>query len=781
MSATKASDARSRALFVLGWLAVWLAQVLPARVIADDALDPSWSQALGRFFAQRLQIGVDYVFTYGPLGYFSTNVYEPSVFWHKLLGWEIGWRLLASWFVARALWRVSGRVERALAFALLVLVPLVFDAWAFAVIVAVTTLLAERERSGPWLRAAGFALLSSLALVKFTFAAAAGACALALALQSLEREGPRALARDLGLCAASGLALWFAAGQGLANLWPWLQNSLRIASAYNEGESKPAGALANAIGFAALGLCWLLAAQGALARPRERGRLAVGAALAAAVFLSFKAGYVRGDDHTSYFLGFVLVAGWLLPRAEGTGARLRTAASALLAALALVGIVTAPEEEDISAPALLGDFAARLPLNVHDVFLPLASRATLEAARAERAQRFDLPRIRERVGTDPIDVVNFHQGVALLNGLNYVPRPVFQSYVAFTPQLQELDVRWYESTAAPRWVLFKLETIDDRLPAMEQSRLFETLLRWYKPVLAERRELLLERRAQALPPAQRTRELEREIGFGEELALPATRAEARLLTLDVRTKPLGRLAQFLYRAPELHLSLRDEFGNQRTLRIVPGMMRTGVLIDPFVPSGDGWAQFLVGGRLPRTLSLKLLVPPGWEWMYEPQVGLVVESAQGYAPPRDDALAQSLHAFVFARMPDGLQVPRPSLRLDFLGRDTSFVFAPSAMSWMLPAGRHTLGAIFGLTEAPRREPSTRKAAFRVGLVDGQQQKLLFERWIDLDKAEDRGALRIDLEFEAAHECQLVLLTALPEGDPTKNAWCWWSQVEIDAHK
>ena len=47
---------RARAGFALYWLALWLAQVLPARVIADDALDPSWSRALGRFLAQGLQI-----------------------------------------------------------------------------------------------------------------------------------------------------------------------------------------------------------------------------------------------------------------------------------------------------------------------------------------------------------------------------------------------------------------------------------------------------------------------------------------------------------------------------------------------------------------------------------------------------------------------------------------------------------------------------------------------------------------------------------------------------
>ena len=79
--------------------------------------------------------------------------------------------------------------------------------------------------------------------------------------------------------------------------------------------------------------------------------------------------------------------------------------------------------------------------------------------------------------------------------------------------------------------------------------------------------------------------------------------------------------------------------------------------------------------------------------------------------------------------------------------------------------------------PRRIPFSSRACFRVLLVDGAQQKLLMERWIDLSKPEDRSFMKIDLEFEAAHDCQLILATALPEGDARQNAWCFWSGVKL----
>jgi hypothetical protein len=164
-------------------------------------------------------------------------------------------------------------------------------------------------------------------------------------------------------------------------------------------------------------------------------------------------------------------------------------------------------------------------------------------------------------------------------------------------------------------------------------------------------------------------------------------------------------------------------------------------------------------------------------MYETRFGLKLERAEGFAPPPDEALSRALNAFVFERMPDGVQVERTQLRLDYAGRDCLFVFAPSTLGWLVAPGKHTLSAIFGMIADPRRQPTSTRACFQVGLVQGTQQKLLFERWIDLSKPADLGLLKVDLPFECAGEAQLILRTSLPPEDRTKNAWCLWSEVKL----
>src|SRR5262245_35461967 len=66
---------RAASFFVAGTL-MWVSLLYFPSNVAGPQLDPSWAQALGYFLKHRFQAGQQYVFTYGPLGYFATDVYD---------------------------------------------------------------------------------------------------------------------------------------------------------------------------------------------------------------------------------------------------------------------------------------------------------------------------------------------------------------------------------------------------------------------------------------------------------------------------------------------------------------------------------------------------------------------------------------------------------------------------------------------------------------------------------------------------------------------------------
>jgi len=56
------------------FLTYWLLVIhLPDR-LSSTQLDPSWAGALSYFIKNRLDFGVDVVFTFGPLGYIYSNI-----------------------------------------------------------------------------------------------------------------------------------------------------------------------------------------------------------------------------------------------------------------------------------------------------------------------------------------------------------------------------------------------------------------------------------------------------------------------------------------------------------------------------------------------------------------------------------------------------------------------------------------------------------------------------------------------------------------------------------
>ncbi len=741
-----------RGLWVLCVLLLWLGQLSLPRVIADDALDPSWSHVIGRLLAQRWQVGEDWSFTYGPLGWFATVVDEPLLWWPRYWLFELGWRLVASCVLASAFWRLEQLWQRVLAVLLATVLPLEFDAYAIALLAAACVLLGEPQRA--WVRWGLAGLLASLALIKFTLLVASAG---ALAALCFSREWKRGVA-DLGRMLTCVLLLWILLGQSPANLLPWFQNSLQIAAAYGSGQSKtpPTDQLVLALAVMACQVVLLL-----------RGSSGPGLklALAGAYFVSWKAGITRGDDHTPYFLGFAALAPWLC--GSGRLAAVRVAASALaVTALALAPQTSRPEPLQWPRLAFERAWAG---------FTPMQARDRLNSERLTRAARFDRPQIRARVGDAPIDVYNHHQGVALLNGLNYQPRPIPHSYVAFTPRLQSLDVAGYR-TRPPQFVLFRLATIDDRFPMHEHSQLLDHYLRTYEPVWSERGDLLLQRSASESGLTLTPLEVQ-ECGWEEWIPVPEVADDQLRLALDLRPNAAGRLVNLLYRSAELMLEIEDDQGRSRNFRIVPELAREPFLLGPLVLGNEGFVALYERTPLPRPRRIRFHCPPVFRFAWPERFGLKFQRGE-LQRAQLTGLAARIGASLFERAPIGIDAPRDLLRINHGGLEKVFSFAPSSLTFALSPADRRVEARFGLESDPQGRDSSRRICVRVAVIERGQLRLLSERWLEPGReATDRGPQSLQLDLPIGQPEYLILAATLPEGDAVRNAWFWWSDVRI----
>src|SRR5690606_10926688 len=111
--------------------------------------------------------GVDYVFTFGPLGWLYGFDYAPEIYWLRI-AWGLGLGLLFAGAVLGWARTLSTRRQRVALLALALLLPgLRLDALPLFLIYSATVAL--HERPSLWRLALWGPLLAGLAAVKFTW------------------------------------------------------------------------------------------------------------------------------------------------------------------------------------------------------------------------------------------------------------------------------------------------------------------------------------------------------------------------------------------------------------------------------------------------------------------------------------------------------------------------------------------------------------------------------------------------------------------------------------
>ncbi|MFN8644860.1 MAG: hypothetical protein U0802_25525, partial [Candidatus Binatia bacterium] len=540
---------------------------------------------------QHLPLGSRAVSTFGPLGFLFYNAYYPATFaW--LLVLRAGLAMLTGGTLAWLGGATTGRPAAGLLVALACL-PwcLIIDAWAFLVAALVLMVsLAPPARGQRAAEVAAGIALGLFALVKVTLLIAALVVAAPLVIVGARQ---RRMPWSLPATAATALGGWIGSGQPLAAAPEFARWALGdIAGGYARAMQMwphhwlvlQAWLTAGLLVVAALILWW----------PRARGGAAVAAAgLAGLLLLIFKAGFVRALDHLFITAAANLAIGIVLAAALWARGRRATAAAIVVAPLLLLTHGLARQ----SAGPLLAPLHAGLDSLGGLAQLGRRDHAALYAAAAANVRyRNRLPPLPGRGDIYPHDA-----GVLLAHDLTYDPRPVFQSYMAYTGALAERNRAFLAGPDAPDWLLFRLETIDSRYPSLDDGASWPEILSRYDLAEVRGRYLQLVRRPHAIPwrltPLARHR-----LRIGDSLAVPPTDAGPIWATIDVRDRPSQRLLVAALQGALVVLEVDLAAGPHRRFRLIPSLARAGFLLSPLVDTTLGFARLAVGQADPTGLS-----------------------------------------------------------------------------------------------------------------------------------------------------------------------------------
>jgi len=571
-----------------------------------------WEVVLSYVAGHRMHWGTDVVFTYGPLGFIINDGYWGGYFW-LILGWSAFFSLVLTVMLLRFLKRLPflSRIFIYIVVPLLT-VPRCLDLgvdpiYLFAI--TVFGMACRTEEKPGWLTLAACAsVLGWLGLFKFTFFIYGTLVLVCVTMEHLLRGCVREAGMIMACAVVAFVVAWCLIGQRISDLGAWFHYSFKIASDYSGAMSLPPLPAALVLGvLVCLSFAGTLGWKGWKSRCRQWPGILM---VAAGIFFAWKEGFVRPDPvHRVVFFYSALLMALTVPSFFVPDCKCSDCWTCATVVLSLIPFITT---ESKFTRAIGTGFFPRCRDTFTAVLAPTWYKHRLEENLAARREQARLPNIASMAGEAPMAVLRWNQDVAILNGFNYRPSPVFESYSAYGPELQRLNAAFYASTNAPDYLLWQYGTLDGRFPTLDEGQVILTVLDRYVPVLGENGFLLWRRSDKEESAFRLANRSDVTVPLGEWFSIPTN---ATWIRIDLEKTIYGRWKDIVYHGVPPAIEVRLANGHTKLFTLIPGNARSGFIINPlFETATDLVSPFLKGQCPPPERVVAARVnSSGWEF------------------------------------------------------------------------------------------------------------------------------------------------------------------------
>ena len=424
------------------------------------------------------------------------------------------------------------------------------------------------------------------------------------------------------------VAFWIGSGQRLRDLPHFFLVVPLLINGYTEGLAK-SGPWTDIAAYLAGGALLLLALGFSVNRRAtvRSGSLLIGTAFT--LFVAFKAGFVRHDEHALIAAGTLAI----LPIALANALRTRMLVPTTLVCFGVLAFISHqyPGYEWPSYARAQIRLASATNDAWRDVVDTGWAKRQFNASMARIKAALPLPQV-----SGPSDIYSSGQAILLASGLQWSPRPVLQSVTVTSQGTAEADLAHLEGRngqSPVQNVFFKLENEDDRLPTLQDGLSWPALLSEYDVEDFNRGEdiAFLRRKPNAeLAVPSAVPLLQRTAKFNREVVLPVLPSGLAWTALGIRPTLLGRLVDFLFRPPALFIHIRYEDGRTKRYRLLSALARSGFLLTPQVEGTEGVLALLLPNRTApghRPVAFSLAGESGTKWLWRANYSVDLRSIE----------------------------------------------------------------------------------------------------------------------------------------------------------
>ena len=577
-------------------------------------LDPSWVFGMNQAIAQGLVLGRDIVFTYGPYAAVATKSYHPAtdglMIWGALC-FALSFALALLLHLRNSHWIIKALMVLALAF-----LPVNFDAVVFshAFLAGLYVLGRDVEERPGQLRTIGCLLVLLLPfglapLVKGSFILSYAAVAALSCLYLLSRRNWTGAAMLAALPLIYMVLFWVAADQRIENIPVYFTSLIPIIAGYTDAMLTSGPLNETFVSLITVSIfVYVILISSEKTKINKYTQIAI---FLSAFLMAWKAGYVRQDGHTVITGMFMVYTGIVIFNSSYKHKEIKFSAGFIFLILLNIVLPLAnhhPEVIRFMNPLVFNQINnASRGLNNR-----LADNTQMEGAfirtTGEIATAAALPVL---PGTS--DIYSYGQSALIASGNQWNPRPVFQSYSAYTPALAEMNNAHLSGEGAPDNLFFAVQPIDGRFPALEDGLSWPTILQNYRPAGFAGEYLILKKQS-ASPVVLPQPPIKAQHALGEIVAVPPG-SGPMFARIKFRKSIVGKIADLALKSAKLRLWVMLDDGTVSQYRLIAGMTETGFLISPLVGSAADFAQLYsnpgaLDGKRVRSLSIVSFGLPG---------------------------------------------------------------------------------------------------------------------------------------------------------------------------
>lgn len=633
-------------IYVITVITICLAIVPLNPEMPRFGLDPSWIFSMNEVVRQNLSIGKEIVFTFGPYASIYTRSYHPAtdnlmIFGSLLLGLcyaiavlymvkgrRIYWLLIFSIFLA-FIACIRGHVfamfyRDALFFSY----PLILSVCAIHLVQHIQYIKLSLNQLRPLMVFILFIPFGLLPLIKGGLLVLCGAMALTISSYFYYHHFRR-LALIALLCpVASAAIFWVVSGQSIIDLPNFLVNSIEIIRGYTEAMSVQ-GLITEIEAYLLAGsaLIWSLVRSEKITLS---AKVFLGINLFFYLFIAFKAGFVRHDQHSVIALTSIAFASLIMWNVFSH----RSIITVFIGSVSLFFVFFTVLDPDLMGAVQykFGNIASegeewrkiflfatkrainKFPRNAYESIRNtytgswngIRSRV-LESNTLRKKFELSLDEIRKKCAVPLLqgttDIYSWDQSCLLASNNKWNPRPIFQSFAAYTPKLAELNEQHVRNNDAPDNVLFRIQTIDERLPSLDDGLSWPALLDNYI-VIGLDDDLAYLRKRETIKARSTYEVIDEGVHKIEDNVLLPQTGFPIYAEIDLKQTVLGKIVSLVFKPPPVKLRLNLKDGTHKDYRVISSMMQTGFFISPLVQSTKDF--ILLASMNPLNLKTNLV-------------------------------------------------------------------------------------------------------------------------------------------------------------------------------